>query len=230
VLLAGCKVEARVDVSMRSDGSGTITTTIMLDRDAVSRLGSSGVRLEGLKAAGWRVSEAAAGGGRRYTLTHAFVDEADLARRFRDLVAATGVLRAPEITRVRRWYDARETIALTVDLRHLSTGIRSDAALTQRLTAAGLDVQQLDEQLRSDLGHALTVTAVVHAPGGETRSVTVVAGQDARVSASSAQTYTGRVVLVVVGAALVLVAGALTAASLLATSRRRRRSSASSRR
>ena len=123
------------------------------------------VPLDDVRAAGWKVSVWAVTKGTdegyAITLTHGFTNEADLARRLEDLVGTTGVLRAPVITRTRGWLRAEDAIAVTVDLRHLSTGIRSDAEVAKRLAAAGVDVDALDAQLRGQLGKALTVTVTV---------------------------------------------------------------------
>jgi hypothetical protein len=233
ILLAGCKVDARVDIAMRADGSGTITARVALDHDAVQRLTAhttfaKAVPLDDVRAAGWKVSVSAltVGTDQGYliTLTHGFTSPADLARRIEDLVGTTGVLRDPTITHTRAWFSAKDAIAVTVDLRDLSTGIRSDAQLSRRLTAAGLDVNALDRQLQSQLRDALTVSVTVHAPGGQSKTVRVTAGKHATVSASTAQTYTRRIELLSAGAALILLALVIMGASLASRSRRRRTS------
>jgi hypothetical protein len=235
VLCAGCKVDARVDVTLRADGSGTITARVTLDADAVQRLTrhaslDQAVPLADVRAAGWDVSGwTTTGGAATLTLSHDFVGQADLARRLADLAGPTGVLRDAQLTRSRSWLSAKESIAITGDLRHLSTGVKSDTALARNLAAAGVDVSALDAQLQSELDQAFTLTLAVHAPNGQTQTVALGAGDHATVAASSARTHSTRVVLVVVGAVLLLLALVLTAASLLATRRRRRASSASGR-
>jgi hypothetical protein len=233
VLCAGCKVDARVDVRLRADGSGTITARVTLDADAVQRLTrraslAKAVPLGDLRAAGWAVSGwRTSGGGSTITLSHDFVGQADLSRRLRDLVGPTGVLRDARLTRSRSWLSAKDSVAVTGDLRHLSTGVKADARLARNLTAAGVDVNALDAQLRSELGPAFTLTLAVHAPDGQADAVELRAGDHATVAASSPRTHTARVVLVVVGAALLVLALFLTAGSLAATRRRRRASSTS---
>ncbi|MGO9877703.1 MAG: hypothetical protein ACLPVY_28355 [Acidimicrobiia bacterium] len=228
-LVAGCKVDARVDVTLRADGSGTVTARVALDADAVRRLTPTeplarAVPLGDVRAAGWKVSSwtAVSGGGDAITLTHDFVGQADLARRLADLVGSTGVLRGPTITHTRGWFGSKDTLAVTVDLRDLSTGLRSDAQLAKQLTFAGVDVKTLDAQLRSQLGNALTFTVRVQAPGGQSQTVQLSSGKQATVSASTSHTYTRRIVLGVTGAGLILVALLLAAGSALVRSRRRR--------
>jgi hypothetical protein len=229
--LAGCKVDARVDVTLRADGSGTVSARVALDADAVQRLTlraplDEAVPLADVRAAGWTVSAwtPEAGGGDAVTLAHGFVGQADLAQRLKDLVGTTGVLQDAAITRTRSWFDAKDAIAVSVDLRHLSTGIRSDAEVARRLAAAGLDVNTLDAQLKSQLGHALTVTVTVHAPNGHTHSVQVTAGGASTASVSSSRFYTRRIVLFAAGIVFLVGALLLTGVTLAARSRRRRRS------
>jgi hypothetical protein len=231
VLLAGCKVDARVDVRMRADGSGTLTVHVSLDADAVSRVSvkeplAKAVPLADVRAAGWSVSawKPASHGGRTITLTHDFTDQEDLTRRFHDLVGANGVLGDPKITRTHSWFGATESIEVGADLRHLSTGIRSDAEVAKALTNAGVNVDALDAKLLGELGKAFTLTIAVHAPDGETSQMQVTPGTVGSAGASSSQIYTKRLVLVAIGAGLLLLALVFTGASLVSNLRRRRAS------
>ena len=92
VLLAGCKVDAHVDITLRADGSGTILVRVVLDADAVQRLTKqtpldSAVPLDDLRDAGWRISawKRDSSGGATITLAGTFVNEEGLARRLADL-------------------------------------------------------------------------------------------------------------------------------------------------
>jgi hypothetical protein len=231
VLLAGCKVDARVDVTLRADGSGTVTVRVALDHDALQRLTrhtpslAQAVPLADVRAAGWKVDV----GRSTITLSRDFVGQDDLNRRLQDLVGPTGVLRDARITHSRGWFESKDSIGLTGDLRHLTTGIKGDAALSHNLEAAGVDVNALDAELRSELRPALSLTVAVHAPDGQTKTVELRAGDQGSVTATSTRRHTERVVLVLVGVGLLVLALVLTAASMAATSRRRRASSASAR-
>jgi hypothetical protein len=231
LVLTGCKVDARVDVKVRADGSGTVTARIALDADAVKRLTptaplAQAVPLADMRAAGWNVSgwTKVSDGGASVTLTHEFVGQDDLARRLRDLAGENGVLGDPKITRTRSWFGATDSVQINADLRHLSTGVRADPGVAKALTEAGVDVDALDKQLRGQLGKSLTLTLVVHAPGGESSEVRVKAGTVGAAGASSSHTYTDRIVLLAIGVVLLLLALVLTAVSLIARSRRRRAS------
>jgi len=228
VLLTGCKVDARVDVTLRADGSGTVAARVALDADAVRRLTTHAplaraVRLDDLRRAGWRVSpwKPDHAGGAAITLTHRFVGQAGLERRITDLAGPNGVLRDARITRTRGWFGAKDGISIAVDLRGITAGVRSDAQLAARLKAAGIDVSTLGSQLSTQLKEALHVTVDVHSPGGGSHSVTLAADAHATVAATQSQTYTSRIVLLAAGSLLLLIALAVTAASLRSTSRRR---------
>ena len=58
-VLAACRAEAAVDVTVRADGSGKVTVAVGLDDEAVERVGDLDKELhsEDLVAAGWVVSK-----------------------------------------------------------------------------------------------------------------------------------------------------------------------------
>ena len=228
VLLAGCKVDARVDITLRADGSGTVAVKVTLDSEAVQKLTTGGslataVPLDDLRDAGWRVSTwQRSTSGATITLSHEFVGQAELARRLADLTGPNGALRAPQITRTRGWFGSSDKIAVTVDLRDVDAGVKSDTELAQRLQAAGLDVDTLDAQLSGELKDALQVTVRMRAPGGEFQPTGFRGDGHGTIFASESQTYVKRFVLLAVGAALLLLALVVTAALLRSTWRRRR--------
>jgi hypothetical protein len=235
VLLAGCKVDARVDITLRADGSGTVAVKVTLDAEAVQKLTTGGslasaVPLDDLRHAGWRVSSwKRSASGASISLSSSFVGQADLARRLADLTGPDGALRDPRITRTRGWFGSSDKIAVTVDLRDLDAGVKSDAELAQRLEAAGLDVDTLDAQLRGQLRDALQVTVRMRAPGGRFQPTGFRGDGHGTIFASQSQTHVRRIVLLAIGATLLLLALLVTGASLRSRSRPRRRSSSSSR-
>jgi hypothetical protein len=231
VLLAGCKVDARVDVALNADGSGTVSVKITLDADAVQRLTTGGplntaVPLDDLREAGWHISawQTTKSGSASIALSRAFVNQDGLARRLQDLTGPDGALRAPRITRSRGWFSASDKIAITVDLRDVTAGVKSDDELATRLEAAGLDVDTLDKQLTGELANKLRVNVRVRAPGGEWQHTGFRGGGHGTIAASQSQTYVRRIVLLTIGAVLLLLALAVTVALLRSRSRPRRTS------
>ena len=200
---------------------------VTLDVEAVQRLTptaalADAVPLGGAQGRVDRIEvDLAKDGSATVTVAHEFTGQNDLARRLEDLAGATRALRDPAISHTRGFFGAKDSIALTVDLRDLSTGIRSDADVAQALVNGGLDVNAVNKELRDELDSSLSLTVAVHAPGGETKTAQLQAGDQATVSASSSDTYTSRIVLLVVGVALLVLAAVLTAASLARARRRR---------
>jgi hypothetical protein len=61
VVLAGCQLDVHVDVVMEPDGSGIVTVAVLVDDDALARVGNleSQLRVDDLRASGWNVLEPA---------------------------------------------------------------------------------------------------------------------------------------------------------------------------
>ena len=188
-------------MTLRADGSGTITARITLDADAVQRLTARATARAGGPARrrarrgleGLGVDARHGRDGRvPITLTHGFVGPGRSRAPDRQISSARpACLRDPTITRTRVVRRRRTRSRSRSTSRHLSTGIRSDAQLARRLAAAGVDVNALDAQLQSAARRRVAPSSVtVHAPGGQSKTVQLTAGKHATVSASTAQTYT----------------------------------------
>jgi hypothetical protein len=230
ILLAGCNVNARFDITMRADGTGTVRTTITVDSDAVQRLGgptafTRTVPLDDLRAAGWTVSSWKRGDGGTETieLSHPFVDQADLGHRIVDLAGPKGILAKPALTHERGWFSSRYAVSLVVDVRSPSVDIVHDAALSTRLRAAGVDPALLQAELAVQLRSALHVTVVVHLPGGATHTYDAATGTVQTYRASSGGTDWDHVVKFGIGAAMALLAGLFFLAAGVGARRNRRR-------
>jgi len=119
VLVAGCRVDARVDVDVDADGSGSITVTVVADADVVTAAPGlvEDLALDDVVAGGWTVDgpDEVDGGGLRLELTHAFgtVDEATVL--LRSLNGAGGPLQDVGVARVVT--DDEVTTTLTGSLR-----------------------------------------------------------------------------------------------------------------
>ena len=81
VVLAACKVDATVDVTIGPDGTGSVTVTAVADAEVVQQApGLAGdLRFDDAKAAGWTVDgpTATPEGGLRVVLTHPVTSAAD---------------------------------------------------------------------------------------------------------------------------------------------------------
>ena len=117
VLLAGCKVDARVDITLRADGSGTVAAKVTLDADAVQRLDDRTRRWRrrsrsttcATRAGTSRRGSATAGRRDDHAVARRSSIRTDLARRLADLVGPSGALRDPRITRDARLVRRRPT-------------------------------------------------------------------------------------------------------------------------
>jgi hypothetical protein len=230
VVLAGCRVDTRFDVTLRDDGSGTVRTTVTIDADAVQRLGGASslaqnVPLDDLRSASWTISRWTHGtaGSQSITLSHAFTDQRDLARRIVDLAGPHGILQDATVSRERGWFHSSDAVGLVVDVRSPTIDIVHDAPLAARLRAAGLDPALLQAQLAVQLKSALHVTVVVHLPGGHTETYVAPTGSIGTVRVADGGTDWNRVVEFGIGLALALLAGLFLLAAGMGVRRNRRR-------
>jgi len=230
LLLAGCRADTRVEITMHGDGSGVLRTTVTLDADAVGQLGgqkaaTAQLPLTQLHDAGWTVDpwRATSDGGGTVRFTTAFDDQKELAQRLQDLVGAQGILRDPHVTHSHGLFSANEGLSLVVDMRAPKTGIGSDADLKARLKAAGVDPATLDAQFATQLRSSLHLTVVLQAPDGTSTTYTASNGTLKTVTASHKSTCYDRMIKYGIALTLALLAGLFVLAAHKSSSRNRRR-------
>jgi len=230
VVGTGCKVDTRVDIDVRSNGSGTLRSTVTLDADAVARLGGArtlaqSVPIGDLRAAGWDISAWKRGtnGSETATLAHSFVDSVDLARRVVDLAGPNGVLQNASFSLDHGWFRSRQALSIVVDVRSPSVDIVHDEPLATRIRAAGLDPAVLEAQLAVQLKRALHLSVVVHLPDGHTESYDAPAGSVRTVRVAHGGTDWNRMVELGIGLMLALLAGLFGLAATVGARRSRRR-------
>ena len=231
MLLAGCRVDTSVNVTLHDNGTGTIRTKVTLDADAVQHLGGptavaqAASRFDDMRASGWVVSPITPGtnGSLVITLAHPFAGQADLAQQLTDLVGQNGVLRDPQIERSRGWFSSTQGLTIVVDTRAPSAGITSDAALMARLRAAGIDPVALDARLTKELRAALHLTVAVKLPNGHTRTFTATNGTLVTADLTDHRTDFDRMVKLGIALALALLAGSFFLAAAVSARRERRR-------
>ena len=101
--LTACKVEASVDVSMKPDGSGAITLTVVADAELVSKAPNlaADLRFEDATAAGWVLDGPTPTdtGGLQVVLTHDFDTVEEATALLRSLNGSSGPLQSVTITR-----------------------------------------------------------------------------------------------------------------------------------
>jgi hypothetical protein len=200
LLVAGCKVDTDITVTLEEDGTGSITTVVTLDAEAVGRVESDGRTLEtafpldDLTAAGWTITpwQHGADGSARLQLEHDYAGEDELRQRIGELVGPTGLLTDAQVRRDRGLLRSQDELALTADLRRPSTGILKDPELLTALQASGLDVATLDQQLQAQLRESLTLSVTLIAPGDKEETVELLPGELDTITAARSRFDSGR--------------------------------------
>lgn len=235
-VLAGCRVDTSVEISLREDGRGTVTARVELDAAAVERLEGIGapieeaVVLDDLAAAGWRVEPwvRADDGGATLELHHDFAGEAELRRRLEELAGpAVGDV---TLVRERGLLRSRDEVSVEVDLRAAGSTVGDDAALRESLAAAGVDVDALAAELDAEVRDALTAEVVVDGPGGADASARLAAGDREVLVAQRSSFDTGRAAVLLVAAGGVVLALLLLGLARGSARRSRRRAGVAARR
>jgi hypothetical protein len=202
LVLAGCKVDADVTVTLKQDGTGTIDTIIRLDAEAVGRVETDGRTLErafvldDLKKAGWHITSWQRGpdGSATLRLQHDYSGENELRQRIGELVGPTNLLQDARLRRDRGFLRSHDELSMAADLRKPTTGIQQDPQLVAALQNSGLDVATLDQQLQAQLREALTVSVTLVAPGGKEETVQVLPGERQTATAARSHFDSGRLV------------------------------------
>ena len=194
LLLAGCKVDAAVDIEADSDGSGRVTTTVTLDDAAAAEVGplEEHVRVEDLRDAGWTVIV----GDRVVTATKRF-DHPDEASQIVQEVGGVLISRA-RVTRSSGFAKTTTEVDVEVDLTAGLQGF-ADAALIEQLGGlpGGFDPKDLN------------VSVAAAAAGESAVTVDVPLGQKAVVATSGSDWHVTRVLAAVAAPLLALAGGVL---------------------
>jgi hypothetical protein len=202
IVLGGCRATASVAIRVDRDGRGSVAVAVRLDREARRALVGEAapasampdVPLDDLRARGWKVSPWSpdSSGGASIALSKGFVGGPDLASVLAELDGRDGALRDVHMVRSRALLRDRDSVSLLADLGRLDAGVASDAALAQRLRAAGIDVAALDAGLQARLGTSFTLSVGVELPDGTHETVQVKPGARATLAVESTATHTGR--------------------------------------
>lgn len=119
MLLAACRVDTTVDISMGADGTGTVTVTAIADADVVSQAPglAQDLRFDDAKSAGWTVTDPTdtADGGLQVQLTHTFANPEEATALLQSINGSGGPLHGAALTRVVD--DGGTTVLLTGSLR-----------------------------------------------------------------------------------------------------------------
>jgi hypothetical protein len=162
VALAGCKVDAQVDVTMGENGSGTVQVTLTADADVVKAEPDlpSELRLDDVTSAGWAVDGPAATpeGGLQLVLTHPFASPAEGTALLASLSGPDGPLRSVKLTQLRKGAQIDSTFDGNLHVGD-DLSVFADAQVATALGGAPLQQLLADQQLTPAEVLAITVRA-----------------------------------------------------------------------
>jgi hypothetical protein len=180
MLLAACRVDTTVDISMRPDGSGRITVTAVADAEVVSKAPglAEDLRFDDAKSAGWTVTGPAStsDGGLQAVLTHEFANPEEATALLQSINGSGGPLHSVVLSR--RIGQSGTTIDLVGSLR-----IDGLAAFADPDVLAAIGATPYAEQVAAagqGPTQAVVVTVRASLPGKITSATGTV--QDGRVS------------------------------------------------
>jgi hypothetical protein len=175
MLLAACRVDTTVDITMGQDGSGHITVTAIADADVVKQAPglAEDLRFDDAKAAGWTVTDPSAtgDGGLKVELTHAFANPQEATALLQSINGAGGPLHNVEVSRTVG--DGGTTVNIKGSLRIDGLGAFADPDV---LAAVGA-TPYAEQVAASTAGpnDAVHVTVQAHLPGKLTSATGTVA-------------------------------------------------------
>jgi hypothetical protein len=165
MLLAACQVDTTVDISMRADGTGTITLTAVADAGVVSKAPglAEDLRFDDAETAGWTVTgpTSTAGGGLEVELTHDFQNPEEATALLQSINGSGGPLHG--VLLARSIDEAGTTISLVGSLRIDGLAAFADPDV---LAAVGA-TPYAEEVVAAGLGptQAVVVTVRARLPG-----------------------------------------------------------------
>jgi len=171
VIVAGCRADVAVDVTVEPDGSGTVTVTADVDADVVAQIVDlpAQLRTGDLVAAGWTVAEPQTleGGGMRFRATK----EVPSAEQFGAVLAEVhpALFPAGELDLRRTFGTSRYLWSSTID-RTITVDAFGDESIAPLLDGFlfGVAPEELVNRAGGPLEDAVTVAMTVTLPDGTT--------------------------------------------------------------
>jgi hypothetical protein len=162
VVLAGCKVDAQVEVSMHADGSGEVKVTLTADQELVAdepNLASE-LRLDDVTNAGWTVDgpTATPEGGLQVVLTHPFDTPAEANAVLATLSGPDGPFRTLKVAQERSGARITSTLAGNIHVGP-DLSVFADASVAAALGGAPLEQLLAEKQLTPSQVLAITLRA-----------------------------------------------------------------------
>jgi hypothetical protein len=175
MVLAACRVDTTVDITMGQDGSGTITVTAIADAGVVSQAPglAEDLRFDDAKKAGWTVSEPTptSDGGLKVELAHPFANPEEATALLQSINGSGGPLHNVVVSR--KVEEGGTTVSIKGSLR-----IDGLAAFADPDVLAAVGATPYAEQVVASTAgpnDAVHVTVEAHLPGKLTSATGTVA-------------------------------------------------------
>ncbi len=204
-----------MSVVVRADGSGVVRVRVVADPEAVTAAESGGVpletavRLSDLSDSGWAVGPwaKAKDGSATIVLSHPFASVDDVAPIIEGLNGKVGPLPALQATRESGLLSTSYGVRGKIDIGAAGSGVNGDQELVAKLTALGVDVNTIDQQLLAQVQSSFSLRVVVKLPDQPAVTFTPKAGATvAKVDASSSVMNTERLVFLLAAGGFALLA------------------------
>lgn len=230
IALSACRVDTSVHLDVAPNGSGTVRVTVTADADVVTKAPNlaADLRVDDLKAAGWKVKgpDTTDAGGLTVTLERSFLGPAEATEILRHINGAGGPLHDVVLTRSGKDTSSTWTLGGRLEVKGGVQAFADDAAVALlgeapyagEIAAAGLDIgdavgvafdARLPGSIKSTTGSAANgvVSWKVPMDGSVTDIATVTTNADVVSSVARAGRYLLYALLVVwiVGSAVLFV-------------------------
>lgn len=172
LLLAGCRVDATVEIDV-TEGGGEVAARFRLDRQAVAILGGTvaeGAQTSDLEQTGWEISpvEDLPDGGAQVEARKEFHRPSDLGVVIEELAGPAGPLRDFRLEWDRSLTRSRYRVRGAADLGAAggpASGLANSPDLPARLRAAGIDPDRVAELLAGRAADGFALRLVIELPG-----------------------------------------------------------------
>lgn len=211
LVLAGCRADARVTISVDGRG-GEVAVRFEVDKDAVSVVGGpravvQGAQVTDLRNAGWEVAgpRRTTAGGAVIEASKRFSHPADLGAVVNELSGPEGPLQGFRLDRHRGLTRVRYRLSGGMYLGEageLLTGFGNDPGLARRLEAAGVDAARVAALLTERAVAGFRLAVVVDLPGRDPVRFEARPGQAGEVRVSATEPDRARPALLVVAGVL----------------------------
>jgi hypothetical protein len=189
VVASGCQSQITVRINEDLDGTGDVTVTLLLDREAVEAAGDfrAVLRMDDLQAAGWATAGPVPrppGGFVAYTATKSFRNSGEAQLIFEELTGPEGAFSGLVIDRTRSPLRIVTSLRGTVDLSkgYQQFGDDGIAQVFQSDSALGVTPEEIADRYGKPLDQLVTLRMEVAFPNADVQTIELPVSQQIPVS------------------------------------------------